>query len=458
MKDIHKALSKYVKDDALVRHFLSVWPVIESILEAFSRATKLPIFVYLNEIKVFQSSMETMPPFCAEMLNDPEMAALCTVDGLRRAKKLEPDIAEQIQYCHAGMMNGRREIDTECVGILAILFGSKKSIDDRAIVRRQWVIQIAKQHREELYNLLKQADSSDTDIGSIDKSDAVLMDAISDIIRRLISATVGFRSLSMNMAHELSLTMLGLGLFAKELALHINSYTQESDVKPFIDDLKQTQKHILTEAQLGLYIVRNFLSYISESRYQEVVKPKFKEIDMGELLIEMVDLHQLFAATKDLTFQLSGVPEIPKIIGSDMEIRRLFHNILNNTIKYSYHSIQQSQRIIRIRSRVPYDPGFRRKRFSICFENYGLGLSEDEIHNVIRAGFRGTQAIAEVPIGAGIGLSEAEKIMRAHNGEIKIRSKKLHESILKNATYLTTIELIFPFSDKIEAPAKRKKG
>ncbi|MDT7687242.1 MAG: hypothetical protein QOE46_1, partial [Acidobacteriota bacterium] len=119
--------------------------------------------------------------------------------------------------------------------------------------------------------------------------------------------------------------------------------------------------------------------------------------------------------------------------------------ILNNAIKYSYHSIATAHRTIRIWSKVPFDPGFHQRRFSLVFENYGLGLTREEQRQVFRPGFRGKQAVAEVPIGAGIGLSEAHKIMRVHLGEIKFSSKELFEDGSGEPTYKTTVELIFPY-------------
>jgi two-component system sensor histidine kinase EvgS len=163
--------------------------------------------------------------------------------------------------------------------------------------------------------------------------------------------------------------------------------------------------------------------------------------------MDMIDLHKRYAETKSISFDVGDLGDLPKIFGSEMEISRLFHNILNNAIKYSYHSVSAAQRTIRIRPKIPYDPGFRRRRFSIIFENYGLGISKSEGVSVFKPGVRGEQAIAEVPNGSGIGLSEALKIMQLHNGEIKIRSVKLHESSAGQHTYLTEVELIFPYKN-----------
>ena len=159
----------------------------------------------------------------------------------------------------------------------------------------------------------------------------------------------------------------------------------------------------------------------------------------------MVDLYRKNAIRKQITIDTSGVSNLPVVRGSAMEIRRLFHNILNNAVKYSYHSVPTAHRVVRVKSKIPYDPGFRQRRFAIAFENYGLGVTDAERANIFKPGFRGQQAIAEVPIGAGIGLSEAAKIMKAHRGQIRLYSKKLHESEPGDRTYLTTVEVIFPY-------------
>jgi signal transduction histidine kinase len=447
LRDLRAALDSKGQDDALVRHFLSVWPMIERILEAFSKATGLPIFGFLGDAKVFQSSIETMPPFCAVMLSAPELAQRCVADGLRRAQGIEPDVPDKdrIQYCHAGMLNGRCEIDTGFAGPLSVLFGSKKSVDAAASRSRKAIIASVGTMDSALAQQLRSADDSDLKAGEIASSDIALMTAIAGVIQQLIGATVGFRSLTINMAHELSLMMLNAGLLAREMKATIDeSLAQGGDSAAA--NLRQQRQHIYNQCQLGLYVVRNFLSHTSETRYADVVRPQFSTVDLNALLIEMVELHKGFAATKSITVDVAPL-QLPTISGSAMELRRLFHNILNNAIKYSYHSIAETQRTIRVWFKVPYDPGFAHRRFAIVVENYGLGLKREEISHAFRAGFRGGQAAAEVAIGAGIGLSEALKIMKVHGGDIKIRSRQLHETSDRTPTYLTTVELIFRYRE-----------
>lgn len=438
-----QVLASSSKEDPLVRHFLGVWPVVESILEAFSKATKLPIFVFFEGTHIFQSSQETLPPFCSEMLNGEETKPLCMEDGKRRAQKIEADLEHGIQLCHAGLINGRREIETG-IGTVTILFGSKKSTGGEGLKRRHNLIKLISQKDADLAARLEQASESTDDTGDIESSELLLMDAISQIIQRLINATVGFRSLTINMAHELSLMLLGMGLLTQELGELLEESQNPTSATGLSNDLFETQRLVHTQCRLGLYIVRNFLSHASETRYKQVIRPRFEQVSLMEILDEMIDLHRLPAAKKHVFIE-SEITELPSILGSDMELRRLFNNILSNAIKYSYHSIPNARRTIKIRSKDPYDPGFKQRRFSIVFENYGLGLTDEERTKVFKPGFRGSQAIAEVPIGSGIGLSEAEKIMKLHKGEIRFHSKELYRAGEEHKTYLTSVDLIFRY-------------
>jgi signal transduction histidine kinase len=445
--DINQAVSTSAKDEALARHFLVVWPVINSILHAFSNASKLPIFAYLNGHQVFRSSADAMPHFCGRMLGSALTESLCVEDGARRASKQEPEVESDVQMCHAGFLNWRHEIETG-VGNLTILFGARTSGSPEAARRRAEVVSRAGAQDTAQGELLAEAARSIAAPERLADDDITLLDAISEILRRLLSATVGFRTQTINMAHELTLMMVSLGLWIDEMNHTLRDFQATPGRASLLAEVMESQRLAQAQCRLGLYIVRNFLSHASETRYSEVVRAHYEQVNVRKIVLEMIDLHRPQASQKKIDFDASGLTELPPVYGSDMELRRLFHNVLNNAIKYSYHSVPNARRIIRVRSKVPYDPGFRRRRFSVSVENFGLGLTRDELRDVFRPGFRGKQAVAEVPIGSGIGLSEALKIMKAHHGEIKLSSKELYEDEQGMPTYLTTVDVIFPYGPR----------
>jgi signal transduction histidine kinase len=228
--------------------------------------------------------------------------------------------------------------------------------------------------------------------------------------------------------------LLSLGLSARSL----------SDATP--DFLSIKMKPVIDECRLALFIVHNFLSHLSDHKYHEVVRTVSGTVNLGSLVREMLELYEPQAQRKGTSFETVGLDALPPTIrGHELEIRRAIHNVLNNALKYSYHSVGEARRTIRVRARAPYDPGFRERRLALQFENYGLGLSAEERRSALKPGFRGRQARAEVPLGSGIGLSEVAKIMKMHGGEVRIQSRELPPTRDGTATYLTAVDLIFPY-------------
>ena len=156
------------------------------------------------------------------------------------------------------------------------------------------------------------------------------------------------------------------------------------------------------------------------------------------------------ASGKGITIVCAEAPDKLWVRGVQAELSRAIHNVLSNAVKYSYHSTDYRHREIRMWWKVPYDPGFRAQRFSLTIQSYGLGVTQEEMKQIGKPGFRGKQAIAEMPIGSGIGLSEVKKIMALHAGEMKFRSQELHRGS-GEPTYLTEVELILPYRDRQES-------
>jgi signal transduction histidine kinase len=427
--DVQDALRTTQKDESVGKSLIEIWPVAESILEAFAKATELPIFAYINGLHVFTSSVSTLPEFCNTLLSSSGLRSGCVADGARRATGLEPEFAPNRQFCYAGLLNGRVAIANPHIGELVILYGSRLSTHPDAAQRRSELLDKVRQTLPAVAETLEHTLPLAT---PIDGKDSDLMHAIAGILNQLLEATIDARAFALTMAHELSQMLLPIGLLSKQLTESLPA-----------EEAKRIQP-LLAEARLGLYIVNNFLSHLSERRYEQALKHVPSPVNMAHLVRDMIELYEPQAAMKDIEIEAFGLENLPSIRGYDLDLRRAVHNVLNNAIKYSYHSVSETKRIIRIRVRV-HDPGFRKRRFAIIFNNYGLGLAPEEKPHALKAGFRGKQAQAEVPSGSGIGLSEVAKIMKRHGGEVKIDSRELHTTREGITTYLTIVELIFPY-------------
>lgn len=450
--EVPDLIAQAINDEIVLKHFATVWQLVAVTLEAFSTATSLQIFAYFQDEQIYASHNSARPAWCKFMLSHTETRRMCCEDGRRRSNEEESYVGTgKLQLCHAGFLNGRKEIQTD-VGPIVVLFGSLTSSTPEAHERRS---QLGKRLRQIQLPTNSGDPPNEKDnyepqyVGdSFDKKYTGLLDALCTMIERLLRSTVGFRVLTINMAHELIFTLTGLGHIAAMNMKLMQGLREFVDSKER-EEFESLNQMMTAECRLGLYLVRNLLSHASESAYENVKHVAMTRIGLGEIVKEMIELYTWRAAERDISIILTNdTSDLPSIQGLEMEIRRALHNVLNNAVKYSYHSTELASRVIKIGFKVPYDPGFKSPSFAITVENYGLGLDAAEQRFALRAGFRGRQAMREVPIGAGIGLSEVQKIMRLHKGTVKIISRPLQGATPEETTYLTTVSLIFPLSGR----------
>lgn len=441
-------LSALQIDDSLRQPFAAIWPTVSEVIEKFSSATRAPITVYLENQRVYEPDQALFPNYCKLQFTNPELRKRCNQDETHRIKKgvggTRENAPKELEYCHAGMRIERRSFSVEGLGVFTILFGAIFTTSDEARQAREAFLMSVRDKEAEFAQELESSLSQASDVAMPEEADVALLDALTATIQSLLSATIGLQSLAINMAHELVLMLTGLGLLTRHLQKAIARTPLSHELaRERLDEKLQT---VTAEVRLGMFLTRNFLSHSADHRFAALTQSSMELLDLRELVVEMTELYRILGAGKAVAIDTEDLPEIPKIMGHPMEIRRALHNVLSNAVKYSYRSVKDSPRSIRVRARIPYDPRESSRRLALVVENYGLGLSQEELRSAFRAGFRGEQARREQPIGVGIGLTETQKIMRKHDGQAKIRSRFLHEDGEGRATYLTKVELIFPYA------------
>jgi signal transduction histidine kinase len=134
----------------------------------------------------------------------------------------------------------------------------------------------------------------------------------------------------------------------------------------------------------------------------------------------------------------------PHISGSKPHLRKVFANLLNNAVKYSFDGTPEFKRHIEIICR----PIFRQKGTYYCIEvsNHGVGVLPDELEKVFEFGYRGKMARDRNRFGSGLGLPAVKKIVERHNGDITLDSVLDGESFdgSKLNPYKTTIKIFLP--------------
>jgi signal transduction histidine kinase len=178
--------------------------------------------------------------------------------------------------------------------------------------------------------------------------------------------------------------------------------------------------------------VHNLLGSVSQDQSLSLNR---EQIDLEALLQEVIDLFEYSALEKGIEIR-SQVVGRPSIFADRDLLYRMFVNLTDNAIKYSYSKSEASgERFITIdchRYSMHND-------WLVEYKSYGVGIDPEEISTgyIFQYGKRGKFSEDRGRPGTGIGLAEAKRIAEAHRGTIKVESAKLD-----GGNYLTSVKVI----------------
>lgn len=148
------------------------------------------------------------------------------------------------------------------------------------------------------------------------------------------------------------------------------------------------------------------------------IKDEVGEVDLNEVLKDVAD---------DLEFLIRervaviDVDSLPVIMGSKVQMRQLFSNLIVNAIKYGKQDIPPAVRITQ--EYVVESDSFDRqtKYLKINIQDNGIGMDKQYLSKIFVI-FQRLHLRTEYS-GNGIGLSICKKIMENHNGKIEVDSE-----------------------------------
>lgn len=196
-------------------------------------------------------------------------------------------------------------------------------------------------------------------------------------------------------------------------------------ITSFGDRLQSKYKNLIPEDG-KVYIERMFDASI---RMQTLINDllSFSRVAKVSETFEKIDLNQLFKTImSDMEISLKQseakikVGELPVVEGLNIQLQRLFQNLISNAIKFKKDNVKP---VVTIKSAIvtAKDEGLKtnspHKKFAkIIVEDNGIGF-EEEFANKIFIIFQRLHGRSEFE-GTGIGLSICKKIVENHNGKI----------------------------------------
>ncbi len=234
----------------------------------------------------------------------------------------------------------------------------------------------------------------------VDTEIKLLVESLNEMISRLEKSFQYIAEFSAHVSHELK-TPLAILRGESELALR-SKHSEEEYRKMIQNNLEEIAR--MTK------IVEDLL-LLTKLDYQPQVF-KFEDFDLMEFFKEIEESSRILAEEKEIKVEMSAPKKHIFIHGDKVHLRRLFFNLINNAIKFTYPG-----GIVRIRAQS------EGRSVRISFADTGIGISEENLPKIFDKFFHFNGTGVDVSAGNGLGLSIAQSIAKIHLGDISVKSR-----------------------------------
>lgn len=139
--------------------------------------------------------------------------------------------------------------------------------------------------------------------------------------------------------------------------------------------------------------------------FAKPVKLAPQQIDIAELVAATARGMSLILSEKGVTLRCDSAANVPPIHGDPQRLRQVIVNLVDNAAEASPAGAQVTVRT-----------SFAQSQVAIEVEDHGRGIAADNLQRIFDPFF------TTRPDGTGLGLAICQKIVRAHGGEIRVRS------------------------------------
>ncbi len=225
----------------------------------------------------------------------------------------------------------------------------------------------------------------------------LLADTFNQMLDRIQTLVTDIRQMNDNIAHDLRSPITRMRGLA-EVTL-----TSQQD----IDEYQHMAASTIEECDRLLDMINTMLTISRTQR--EMATEDRQPIELDTLVRDACELFQPLAEDNDI--QLMCRSEARGVVMGDRHmLQRLVANLIDNAIKYTNSGGTVTVTLNR--------QGKNRLVLQVC--DTGIGIKPDDLLKIFDRFFRGDRSRSQE--GAGLGLSLARAIARAHGGDIRVQS------------------------------------
>jgi signal transduction histidine kinase len=223
-------------------------------------------------------------------------------------------------------------------------------------------------------------------------------------------------------AHELRNPILGIRNHADRLLRTWKDRLRDDQIDAKLDD-------IITDAEILFYQVKQLEVAMGINAYSGL---RIEEVSIANEITKVFT--QLKREMKTRGFVDTGMNYLfddqtkkITILTDRSRLNQIIYNLLLNSIKYA----EEDKDKFKIKIKLEKN---RLNELRVRFQDYGVGIKEEEKDEIFKPGFRGSETKNREQ-GAGVGLSICKDLINKMGGEINLVSLKLP----------TEFQIIFPY-------------
>jgi len=235
----------------------------------------------------------------------------------------------------------------------------------------------------------------------IDKEMRSLVDAFNNMISRLDKSFNHIAEFSSHVSHELK-TPLAIIRGEIELALRKEqtSAGYKRALKVSLEELERMHK-IIEDLLLSARIDYQPDFFI------------FKNFDLSEFLEEICEQTKLLASEKNIIVKNNIFKNSMVICADKVHLRRLFFNLITNSIKFTSSG-----------GKIDIMIKCKGKEVLTFISDTGIGIKKDDLPKIFDKFFCGDLKGKSLVYSCGLGLNIAQSIAKIHNGRIEAESEE----------------------------------
>ena len=171
------------------------------------------------------------------------------------------------------------------------------------------------------------------------------------------------------------------------------------------------------EAERMKRLIQDLLS-LSRVEANQRIRPRDR-VDLSAIARRVVTSLANMARAENRSIHLESPDRLPAITGNEDELVQVFHNLIENAVKYGAPGTEVTIRL----SLIDHAPGIGGRALALAVSDRGMGIPPEHLPRLTERFYRVDAGRSRDKGGTGLGLAIVKHIVRRHRGRLHIESQ-----------------------------------